>query len=171
MSSSLMLGQTPRWPDRLKVYTGGRVKAFGVQVLGTMVPQPEIGVELVGADKARPSIHLRYGDDTLRNMIAARTRVCEMLGAAGVQARVPGPFHDLTPGQSVHYAGTVRMHDNPEFGVLDRWNRMHDVPNVAVVDPSCFPTGPEKNPTLTAMALAARAADHLADDLAAGTID
>ena len=45
---------------------------------------------------------------------------------------------------------------------------MYDVTNVAVVDPSCFPTGPEKNPTLTAMALAARAADRLADDLRDG---
>ena len=62
------------------------------------------------------------------------------------------------------------MHANPEFGVLDRWNRMYDVPNVAVVDPSCFPTGPEKNPTLTAMALAARAADRLADDLRDGAL-
>ena len=49
------------------------------------------------------------------------------------------------------------MHDDPAFGVLDRWNRIHDVPNVAVVDASCFTTGAGKNPTLTAMALASRA--------------
>ena len=47
---------------------------------------------------------------------------------------------------------------------------MHDVTNVAVVDSSAFTTGAEKNPTLTAMALALRAADRLADDLAAGRI-
>ena len=89
-------------------------------------------------------------------MVAARERIREVLASAGIDANVPGPFHELSPGSSVHYAGSVRMHANPEFGVLDRWNRMYDVPNVAVVDPSCFPTGPEKNPTLTAMALAAR---------------
>lgn len=170
MSTSLTLGQTPRLPDRIKVYTGGRVSAFGVQVLGTMVPQPDIGVELGDWDGARPAIHLRYDDDAMRNMVLARAHAREMLGAAGVAASIPGPFHDLVPGQSVHYAGTVRMHDNPEFGALDRWNRMHDVPNVAVVDPSCFTTGPEKNPTLTAMALAARAADRLAADLTNGVI-
>ena len=49
--------------------------------------------------------------------------------------------------------------------MLDRWNRMHEVPNVVVADSSCFTTGPEKNPTLTAMAIAIRAADHLADRL------
>ena len=62
------------------------------------------------------------------------------------------------------------MHENPEFGVLDGRNRIHDVPNVAVVDSSCFTTGPEKNPTLTSMAIAARAADLLADDLLADSL-
>ena len=83
---------------------------------------------------------------------------------------VPGPFHELRPGSSVHYGGSVRMHADPAFGVLDRWNRLHDVPNVAVVDSSCFTTGPEKNPTLTAMAIAVRAADRLGRDVRDGTV-
>ena len=60
------------------------------------------------------------------------------------------------------------MHEKAEFGVLDRWNRVRDVPNIVVADSSCFTTGPEKNPTLTAMAIAIRAADHLADQLVDG---
>jgi len=87
-----------------------------------------------------------------------------------VKASVPGPFHDVHPGSSVHYGGSVRMHSDPEFGVLDGWNRVHDVANVAVVDSSSFTTGAEKNPTLTAMALALRAAERLADDLGRGAI-
>ena len=90
----------------------------------------------------------------MKNLVAARDRIREVLASAGIDAKVPGPFHELSPGSSFHYGGSVRMHANPEFGVLDRWNRMYEVPNVAVVDPSSFPTGPEKNPTLTAMALA-----------------
>ena len=82
---------------------------------------------------------------------------------------VPGPFHELRPGSSVHYAGSDRMHANPTFGLLDRWNRTHDVTNVAVVDTSCFLTGPEKSPTLTAMALVAPASDPLADDMETGS--
>ena len=66
----------------------------------------------------------------------------------------------------MHYGGSVRMHRSPEFGVLDAWSRVHDAPNVAVVDMGAFTTGPEKNPTLTAMALASRAAGRPADDLA-----
>jgi choline dehydrogenase-like flavoprotein len=49
--------------------------------------------------------------------------------------------------------------------MLDAWNRLHAVPNVVVADASAFPTGPEKNPTLTVMALAARAAHRLAEDV------
>ena len=56
------------------------------------------------------------------------------------------------------------------FGMIDRWSRLHAVPNVAVADSAAFTTGPEKNPVLTAMALAARASQRLADDLRAGVI-
>jgi choline dehydrogenase-like flavoprotein len=57
------------------------------------------------------------------------------------------------------------MHASPKYSVTDGYNRLHDAPNVLVVDASCFTTGAEKNPTLTVMALAARAADRLARDL------
>lgn len=59
------------------------------------------------------------------------------------------------------------MHSTPELGMVDSLNRLHAVPNVVVCDSSCFTTGPEKNPTLTAMAIAARAGHLLAKDLTA----
>jgi choline dehydrogenase-like flavoprotein len=170
MATSLTIGMTESLPDRLRTFTNGRSQDFGVQVLGTMVPTDDVGVELGHWEGARPVVHLRYADDALANMDAARARVRAVLGSAGLGVDVLGPFHPPRPGESVHFAGTVRMHADPAHGVLDGFNRMHDVPNVAVVDPSCFPTGPEKNPTLTAMALAARAADRLVDDLDSGTL-
>lgn len=112
-------------------------------------------------------ITLRYDDATTANVVAARERLVDVFASAGAALRLPGPFHDLTPGSSVHFGGTARMHRRPEFGVVDEWNRIHDAPNVVVGDSSCFTTGPEKNPTLTSMALAARAADHLAEELGA----
>jgi choline dehydrogenase-like flavoprotein len=71
---------------------------------------------------------------------------------------------------SVHYGGTCRMHALPRFGMLDRWSRLHSVRNVAVADSAAFTTGPEKNPVLTAMALAARASDRLASELKSGDL-
>ena len=57
------------------------------------------------------------------------------------------------------------MHSDPKLGMADSFCRLHSVPNVAVVDASCFVTAPEKNPTLTVMVLASRAADRLATEL------
>jgi len=56
------------------------------------------------------------------------------------------------------------MHQSPQYGVLDQWNRVHEIKNLVVVDASCFTTCSEKNPTLTAMAISMRAADQLIQD-------
>lgn len=170
MATSLTLGQTPSILDRLKSFYGGRTNEFGVQVFGTMVPQPETGVQLrePDDDDARPEISLRYDGPTVANLLSARERLKNVLRDAGQEIEIPGPFHALKPGSSVHFGGSVRMHASPEFGVLDGWNRVHDAPDVVVCDTSCFTTAAEKNPVPTAMAIAMRAADHLADDLATG---
>jgi choline dehydrogenase-like flavoprotein len=174
MGSSITLGLAAR-KERLRTYYRGRSRTFGAQVFGTMVPTDELGVALppgAGPDDSalRPRISLRYDAATVANAVAARERLRALFASAGIGLAVPGPFHELRPGSSVHYGGSVRMHVNPEFGVLDGWNRVHDAPNVDVADSSCFTTGPEKNPTLTAMAIAARAADRLATDLLEGAL-
>lgn len=156
--------------DRLRTFTRSGTEHVGVQVFGTMVPSPEARVTVVGepTEVARGStlaIDLRYDEPARRNIEAARQRFGEVLAAAGLPVEI-GPFHELRPGSSVHYGGTARMHDDPQFGVVDGWNRVHGVENVVVGDASCFTTGAEKNPTLTAMAIAARAARQLAESVA-----
>ena len=84
---------------------------------------------------------------------------------AGYRATIRDIVPQLVPGTAKHYGGAARMHASPKYGVTDGYNRLHDAPNVLVVDASCFTTGAEKNPTLTVMALAARSADYLARDL------
>jgi choline dehydrogenase-like flavoprotein len=171
MATSLTFGLTKR-TDRLRTYVRAKSPSFGVQVFGTMVPTPDLGVTIppshpADAVECRPLLSLAYDQAALDNMVAARSRLHELFAASGVTVKITSPFHDLVPGSSVHFGGTVRMHARREFGALDAWNRLHDVPNVIVCDSSCFTTGPEKNPTLTAMAIAARAADRLAADLGA----
>ena len=61
-------------------------------------------------------------------------------------------------GFASHEVGTVRMGTDPRTSVLNGHCQSHEIPNLFVVDGSCFPTFPEKNPTLTIMALAVRAA-------------
>ncbi|MDE3180092.1 MAG: GMC family oxidoreductase, partial [Acidobacteriota bacterium] len=74
----------------------------------------------------------------------------------------------LPPGWSIHEAGTARMGDDPKKSVLNKYNRTHDVKNLFVTDACCFVNSTEKNPTLTIMALAMRAADHIADQMKRG---
>jgi choline dehydrogenase-like flavoprotein len=57
------------------------------------------------------------------------------------------------------------MHADPAYGMTDGFGRLHAVKNVAVADASTFTTSIEKNPVLTVMALATRAADRIATDL------
>jgi choline dehydrogenase-like flavoprotein len=115
-------------------------------------------------------IHLRFGAEVPPNIRDGHTRLQSILADAGYQSQLTTPVEEFTPGWAAHYGGTVRMHASPEYGMLDGWNRLHEVDNVAVVDASSFTTGAEKNPTLTVMALAARAADRLADDLKRGDL-
>jgi choline dehydrogenase-like flavoprotein len=170
MGTSLTLGLVST-TDRLRTFVRGRSKRFGVQVFGTMVPRPDVGVTVpidsTGDPRAcRPTIHLEYSAAELDNLASARDRLHDLFVAAGAGVSTPGPFHAFKPGSSVHFGGALRMHADARFGVLDAWNRVRDAPNVIVCDSSCFTTGPEKNPTLTAMAIAARAADCLAAELA-----
>ena len=64
--------------------------------------------------------------------------------------------------ESRHVIGTARMGDDPRTSVVDRWGRVHTVDNLVVADSSVFPTSSGYGPTLTLVALAARAAHHLA---------
>jgi choline dehydrogenase-like flavoprotein len=66
-------------------------------------------------------------------------------------------------GFASHETGTCRMGPDPKTSVLNAFNQSHDVPNLFVVDGSAFTTFPEKNPTLTIMALSMRAGRHIAE--------
>jgi len=152
----------------------GRLPWIGFNVFGTMAPRPENGVAL---DPARPgpygrpgmSLHVRNPPESLALLDQTRDQILEMLSTAGLAPR-PRVWKVEGPGSAVHFAGTCRMHASPRLGMLDGWSRLHAVPNVAVADSAAFTTGPEKNPVLTAMALAARASDRLARDLQAGAV-
>ena len=87
-------------------------------------------------------------------------------GAVGVNA-----FNNVgLAGEAIHEMGTARMGDDPTQSVLNRWNQSHDVPNLFVTDGACMTSSSSVNPSLTYMALTARAADYAAAQLASGTV-
>lgn len=93
----------------------------------------------------------------------------EMLEAAG--------FTDVTtydnpggPGLGIHEMGTARMGRDPETSVLNGWNQVHAVPNVFVTDGACMTSSANQNPSLTYMAITARAANYAADQVKKGDL-
>jgi choline dehydrogenase-like flavoprotein len=66
--------------------------------------------------------------------------------------------------------GTARMGRDPKTSVLNGWNQAHDVPNVFVTDGACMTSSGNQNPSITYMALTARACDHAVAELKSGEI-
>ncbi|MGH9502141.1 MAG: GMC oxidoreductase [Terriglobales bacterium] len=94
----------------------------------------------------------------------------EILRASGAEVL---PYDKKNPyplGSVTHEAGGTRMGEDPKTSVLDAWNRCHDIKNLLVVDAASFTSHPEKTPTLTIMALAYRASDHLAEEIRLGNV-
>lgn len=152
----------------------GLTAELGFSVFGTMPPVREnfVAVEKEkksASGRARLLFSLRHPREALELLEQSRQELVGIFERAGLAPRVR-VFEIAPPGGSVHYGGTCRMHAAPELGVVDRDCRVHGVRNVAVADSAVFTTGPEKNPVLTAMALAARAAERLAQDLRSGDV-
>ena len=84
----------------------------------------------------------------------------QMAEAAGAVEQWSPP---VTPGRGGgHLLGTCRMGDDPETSVVDRYHRSHDVSNLFICDGSSMVTSGRGQPTMTIMALAFRAAEHIA---------
>jgi len=156
--------------DKLLNFTPLPAGRFGVIIFGSMVPTENNWVAPDAAAKDEfglPALNIRlsFRDAELAHAAGAKDEAVALLNDAGYRARMTWSLPKVTPGTSVHFGGTARMHDSPRYGVVDGWNRLYDAPNVLAVDASCFTTGVEKNPALTSMAIASRAACRLADDL------
>jgi choline dehydrogenase-like flavoprotein len=90
--------------------------------------------------------------------------MAEMLEATGVTG-VKTFDKEYFPGAGIHEMGTARMGRSPKTSVLNKWNQVWDAPNVFVTDGACMASTACQNPSLTYMALTARAADHAVSEL------
>lgn len=155
---------------KIKSRLGQKTTYVGVQVFGTMMPEEKYYVspargEIDEFGLPALEVHIRFDKKTLNTIFRAREHLMQLMQDAGHKGAIREIAPTLVPGTAKHFGGAARMHASPKFGVTDGFNRLYGIPNVLVVDASCFTTGAEKNPTLTVMALAARSADRLAVDL------
>ena len=93
----------------------------------------------------------------------------EMLQKAGCKNITPGDNH-WNPGLDIHEIGGVRMGKDPKTSLLNQWNQFHNCPNVFVTDGACMASTGVQNPSLTFMALTARAASHAIAEFKKGVI-
>ena len=74
------------------------------------------------------------------------------------------------PGNDIHEMGGVRMGKDPQTSLLNKWNQMHGCKNVFVTDGACMTSTSTQNPSLTFMALSARAANYAIQQMKKGLI-
>jgi choline dehydrogenase-like flavoprotein len=155
---------------------GDFVRGYGIQVFtegtqcgltcfGEMLPHPENRVTLDpsrtdrwGVPIARISCRHRDNELAMARDMAGGCR--DILDAAGLKT---WRFNtELSPaGLANHEMGTVRMGADPRTSALNQYCQSWDVSNLFVMDGACFVTQACQNPTLTILALAARASDYL----------
>ena len=93
----------------------------------------------------------------------------EMLEAAGCRD-ITSYTDETAPGACIHEMGTARMGRDPETSVLNKWNQVHEVPNVFVTDGACMTSAGTQNPSITYMALTARAVDYMDHEVRQGRL-
>ncbi len=94
----------------------------------------------------------------------------EMLEAAGASEISTYDISQDAPGLGNHEMGAARMGRDPATSILNGWNQCHDVPNLFVTDGACMTSSACQNPSLTYMALTARACDYAVRQLANGDL-
>jgi choline dehydrogenase-like flavoprotein len=112
-------------------------------------------------------VEMAHGDNEREMVKDMGDTAGEMLEAAGAQEiRVShGPVS--TPGIVIHEVGTARMGNDPKKSILNKFNQAHDVKNLFVTDGACYVSSANQNPTLTMMAITARACDYIVEEFRA----
>jgi choline dehydrogenase-like flavoprotein len=115
------------------------------------------------------SIAFAFGKEEQAALVQAKADAAEMLTKAG--GTVIRGFDQPGPGGSaIHEMGGARMGHDPNTSVLNKWSQAHDVPNLFVTDGAQMSSSACQNPSLTYMALTARACDAAASMLREGKV-
>jgi choline dehydrogenase-like flavoprotein len=147
---------------------------FNLGGFGEMLPDKRNRVWLDENLKDKWGIPLLNIECTLRDNEKRMLKVMsedakEMLEASGM-INVQPYNNSAPPGLAIHEMGTARMGHDPKTSVLNKYNQAHDVPNLFVTDGSCMASSACQNPSLTYMALTARASAKAVEMLQEGKL-
>jgi choline dehydrogenase-like flavoprotein len=143
--------------------------SIGATAFGEMLPNP---TNVVTLDQSRKDkwglpvvkIDCATGENERLMRKDMMADMAEMLEATGVK-NVRTYDNEYFPGMGIHEMGTARMGRDPKTSVLNAHNQVWDAPNVFVTDGACMTSAACQNPSLTYMALTARAADFAVNEL------
>jgi choline dehydrogenase-like flavoprotein len=142
---------------------------IGATAFGEMLPSHanRVTMDLSKTDRwGLPvlAIDCEIGENERLMRVDMMNDMAEMLDATGVRD-VSTYDNEYFPGMGIHEMGTARMGRDRRTSVLNSNNQVWDCPNVFVTDGSCMTSAANQNPSLTYMALTARAADFAVNEL------
>ncbi len=154
---------------------------IGLAGRGEMIPNPDTYCEIDPnvVDKWGIPVlrfHFKWSEYELRQAQDMQETFRAIIEAAGGEYKTKTPISGQHPfgiadgGKIIHEVGTARMGADPKSSVLNGFCQAHEVKNVFVMDGAPLVTNPDKNPTLTIMALAWRASEYLLDEAKKGNL-
>ena len=172
-----------RIPEQTDVQIGTELKSvmeepgnwqFGMYAFGECLPYPDNRITLNHDKKdqwGRPLIavdcEFKENEKVMHeDMIVTAKEMLEAAGFKNINIRGGMSF----PGNANHEMGVARMGNDPKSSVLNKFNQMHEVANVFITDGSCMVSGSCVNPSLTYMALTARACDYAVKEMKRGNV-
>jgi len=155
-----------------KPETGGW--SLGAQMMGETLTKESNMISLDPTLKDRWGIPLLrmsvdFDDNDMKMVQDFYTELSEMLSKAGF-TNIRTADTKRNPGSENHEMGGVRMGKDPKTSLLNKWNQMHHVSNVFVTDGASMTSTSTQNPSLTYMALTARAVDYAVNEMRKGNI-
>jgi choline dehydrogenase-like flavoprotein len=159
--------------QRLTSYTPGPWHVMS-GMMGETIPKETSTVRLDptltdrwGIPQLRVSVAYDENDEKmLRDFYEQISEMYDRAGFTGIKTHDTGRL----PGSENHEMGGVRMGRDPKTSLLNKWNQLHACKNVFVTDGACMVSTSTQNPSLTYMALTARAADYAVRQLKAHTL-
>ena len=147
---------------------------IGMGMQGETIPKYENHVRLHsdlkdawGIPQLVTSIGYDDNDEkSIRDFLDQGAEMLEKAGCKDIRQTDTGQ----APGLDIHEMGGVRMGKDPKTSILNKWNQVHTCKNVFVTDGSCMTSIGNQNPSLTFMAITARAASYAAEEMRKGSL-
>ncbi len=111
-----------------------------------------------------------WSDYELKQAAHMRKTFTEIIQNLGGRPESITSTNITTGGEVIHEVGTARMGKDPRTSVLNGFNQAHDVKNLFIADAAPFTSNPDKNPTLTIIALGMRMSSYLAEEMRKGNV-